>query len=137
MKAIRSTPLYWLPTLAYMALIWTLSSIPRVVAPVVIFKMQDKVVHLIEYAILAILCCYSVARTRPRWKTPAVFLLSAFAATLWGAIDEWHQSFVPNRNADLMDAVADALGAIIGCALFLGIATARRIKPAGRWWLRR
>ncbi len=125
MNALRTTARHWLPTLAYMALIWTLSSIPKV-APLVVFRMQDKLAHLIEYGILGVLCCYSIARTWPEWRKPAVFVLAAFAATLWGAIDEWHQSFVPNRNADVMDALADALGATIGSAIFFGVAAARQ-----------
>ena len=127
MKAFRSVALYWSPTLAYMMLIWGLSSIPKA-APVVIVPMQDKVVHLVEYAILAILYCYSIARTLPQWKRPAVLLLSALLAALWGAVDEWHQSFVPNRSAEVLDAVADALGAIIGCAIVVGLPKARPKK---------
>jgi VanZ family protein len=103
-----------------MLLIWGLSSIPKT-APVVIVPMQDKVVHLVEYAVLAILYCYSIARTLPRWEKPAVLLLSALLAALWGAVDEWHQSFVPNRSAEVLDAVADALGALIGCAIAVGL----------------
>ena len=116
MKAYRSIARYWSPTLAYMMLIWALSSIPSA-APVVIIPMQDKVVHLVEYAVLAILYCHSIAQTMPRWKKPAVVVLSVVLAALWGAVDEWHQSFVPNRNSDVMDALADTLGAIIGCAV--------------------
>jgi len=116
MKTSRTIALRWSPTLAYMMLVWVLSSIPRT-APVVIVPMQDKVVHLVEYAVLAILYCYSIARSLPQWKKPAVLALSVLLAALWGAVDEWHQSFMPNRDADVMDAVADALGAIIGCAI--------------------
>jgi VanZ family protein len=120
MKTSRSIALFWSPTLAYMLLIWGLSSIPRT-APVVIVPMQDKVVHLVEYAVLAILYCYSIARTRPMWQKPLVMALSVLLAALWGAVDEWHQSFVPNRSPDVMDAVADALGATIGCATSVGL----------------
>lgn len=113
-----------------MTLVWGLSSIPKS-APVLIVPMQDKVIHLVEYAILAILYCYSITRTRSRWNKTAVFLLSVLLAALWGAIDEWHQSFVPNRNPDIVDALADALGALIGCSVFFKFRTARRKKATG------
>jgi VanZ family protein len=35
-------------------------------------------------------------------------------ATAYGATDEWHQSFVPNRHAEFRDLQADALGACAG-----------------------
>ncbi len=31
----------------------------------------------------------------------------------YGMTDEWHQSFVPGRDADWMDLGADTMGAII------------------------
>lgn len=36
---------------------------------------------------------------------------------VYGALDEWHQSFVPGRDADFLDWTADVAGAI--CALVL------------------
>ncbi len=39
-------------------------------------------------------------------------LIAAWAiAVFYGATDEWHQSFVPNRHAELRDLRADAIGA--------------------------
>jgi len=36
--------------------------------------------------------------------------------TAYGCSDEWHQSFVPGRDADLRDVWADAVGAVAGAA---------------------
>ena len=33
--------------------------------------------------------------------------------SFYGATDEWHQSFVPGRDADVRDLVADAVGAAL------------------------
>ncbi len=43
--------------------------------------------------------------------------MGAFLAVAFGVTDEVHQSFVPGRNADLMDLVADALGASLGAVV--------------------
>lgn len=39
---------------------------------------------------------------------------AAFAALVLGAVDELHQAFVPGRSPDLLDLVADGLGAVLG-----------------------
>ena len=44
-------------------------------------------------------------------------LVGAFLAVAFGVTDEVHQSFVPGRNADLMDLVADTLGASLGAVI--------------------
>jgi VanZ family protein len=41
-------------------------------------------------------------------------LAAAVIASAFGATDEVHQSFVPGRNADVADWVADTLGAAVG-----------------------
>jgi VanZ family protein len=84
-----------------------------------------------EYAILAALSYRAVRNTfrrrmqamdqavsarsvcPPQWKV----LLLAFALALTYAIlDEWHQSFVPNRQCSLLDIAQDAVGAAAAVA---------------------
>jgi VanZ family protein len=38
-------------------------------------------------------------------------------AAAYAATDEWHQSFVPSRTADLGDVLIDSTGAAIGLML--------------------
>jgi len=38
---------------------------------------------------------------------------------LYGALDEWHQYFVPKRQTDFWDWAADATGVIIGGYLYV------------------
>jgi len=89
----------WL-ALAWAALIFAASSQPG--SSVGLPPPWDKLAHLIAYAVLAgLLHAAGLAR---RW---------AFAlAVLYGASDEWHQSFVPGRDASLGDLLADAVGAL-------------------------
>jgi VanZ family protein len=54
------------------------------------------------------------------------FLLTA----TYGISDEVHQSFVIARTADIMDALADALGG--GCGIFLYYITKRSVYATGR-----
>ena len=46
-------------------------------------------------------------------KPVSVVIVSLSFCSLYGASDEWHQSFVPGRDADILDWLADTLGASI------------------------
>jgi VanZ family protein len=40
--------------------------------------------------------------------------LTLVIITLYGASDEWHQSFVPMRSADVRDWITDMFGGTLG-----------------------
>lgn len=75
---------------------------------------SDKAVHALEYALLGALATLAL---RARGFRPGrALLLAAVLASAYGASDEFHQSFVPQREADVADWVADTVGAILGAA---------------------
>ena len=105
-------------TVAWAALIYYLSDQSRLDIPS-IFTMQDKLLHLSAYAVLGFFALgtqqtgASGYRVRDYWKIAAL-------TALYGVLDEFHQSFVPGRNADVLDVLADASGALLGAGvLFL------------------
>ncbi len=105
-----------LPALAYAGLIFWLSSqadpLPFVPRP---WLAQDKLIHAAEYAVLAALL---VVGLRLLGARPWIAVLAAvILASAYGASDEFHQSFVPGRDADVRDWVADTLGAVLGASL--------------------
>src|ERR1700750_308480 len=109
MRPIRRIALVWLPAVAYMGLIWLLSSQPLRIS-LNAFPFKDKGAHMLEYSMLGGLAARAVFGT---W--PAIGLLraslSGFALAVgWGFLDELHQAFVPSRNADSIDLAADAAG---------------------------
>ena len=106
----------WLPSIACMAALWLLSSLPQVPGPE-LFPHQDKVQHLVAYAVLAALFMHALRRTRPRGAARTLWLVATVLTAAYGAIDEWHQSFVPGRDATLGDLLADAAGGALGAAL--------------------
>jgi VanZ family protein len=121
----RRIAIGWLPAAAYMALIWTLSSMP-IALPLSSIPFKDKGIHVAEYGVLAGLYAYAVHRTWPLqwWLRTLVF--AALLAFSWGYLDELHQAFVPGRNSDAMDLLADLIGALSGSAAFLVVARLRR-----------
>jgi VanZ family protein len=101
------------------ALIFVASHRPAPEGPDIIGT--DKVVHFGVYGLLATLIC----RIGSGWQAA----LWGFAgATVYGAFDEWHQSFIPARSTEFADWVADALGAALAVALYAG-------WPRYRQWL--
>lgn len=71
----------------------------------------DKVAHAALYAGLSILLFKALRRSYPHWSPGRLALVSVGLASLYGASDEWHQSFVPSREMDPVDLLADSAGA--------------------------
>ncbi|HET8723394.1 MAG TPA: VanZ family protein [Anaeromyxobacteraceae bacterium] len=92
------------------------------------FFTHDKLLHLLEYAVLGALLAPALrlAGMSPR----GALLAAAILGSLYGATDELHQAFVPGRTADVLDWVADTLGAGLGA--LLGSATYVALRRPGR-----
>lgn len=98
----------------YCSLIFWLSSQTALPTPM-LFEHQDKLHHFSAYFIMGILAWRLVTDYITQPKT--IFLISLCFCSLYGASDEWHQSFVPGRQADILDWVADSIGASIALLL--------------------
>ena len=108
---------YWVPPLLYMALIFAVSSLEQAPLPMPEFEWLtiDKLYHFIEYAILGALLAWAFVKAKPSVvPSKLIWLVAAGLSILYGASDEWHQTFVPGRFATLADWVADVFGSIAG-----------------------
>jgi VanZ family protein len=115
----------WGPATIYALAIFAASSLSTPPSPPSL--LTDKHVHALAYAGLALVLVRALSGGRWSGLTVVAGLQAAMAAIAYGASDEWHQSFVPGRHAELWDLVADAVGA----ALALGV------LGVGVWWSRR
>jgi VanZ family protein len=91
--------------------------------------LWDKFLHAIEYAGLASLVFRAfVGAGVSAW--PAALLTIAIVSG-YGATDEWHQAYVPLRNADIRDWFTDTIGALLGIGAYWIVSTAlrRRRRP--------
>ena len=68
--------------------------------------------HSAEYFGLTLLLVRALAGGTWSGVTSRTIALACVCAMAYGASDEWHQSFVANRQADLGDLFADAIGAL-------------------------
>lgn len=118
----------WLPVAAYMALIFFLSSLPHPdeQLPKILFeKLGDKLLHMIEYAVLGILLYRAFRRAAGPFAAEYAVVLAVVAASVYGATDEMHQAFVPFRTSTWSDWIADTAGAVIG------VIASRRVMERG------
>jgi VanZ family protein len=142
---------YWLPVVLWMAVIFSASADTksvqrsRFIAPILhwlfphisedtvnlIVLITRKCAHLTEYAIMGLLFWRALrkplkADPRP-WSWPQAGWAVLFVA-LYAASDEFHQSFVPSRDASVRDVIIDTTGAILGLFFFWAIGCWRK------WW---
>lgn len=107
---------YWAPVCAYAGLIFYLSSQPQPEQdlPSFVRYFSDKTLHVFEYGVLGALLYRAFRSGAPdAWRSDAV-PLAILLASLYGVSDEVHQAFVPFRESSWLDAVADAVGAVVG-----------------------
>lgn len=117
--AVPPGPVSWLslwgPVIAYMAIIFALSS--RTVLPSPL-GLNDKVIHFGFYGGLAVLALRATAGGQLAGLSLRAMLAAWAIAAFYGATDEFHQSFVPGRSADVWDLAADAAGAALAVVAF-------------------
>jgi VanZ family protein len=113
MKKIRIFIIYWLPLIAYCILIYTLSSRPAS-EHIPSLPYMDKFLHIMCYIMLGVLF-FRAFRTLPFKNNISILIIAAItSSTLYGISDEIHQAFVPFRDAEAADALADAVGSALG-----------------------
>lgn len=104
----------WGPAVLWAAVLFLLSEMSNLPSgPDLPFL--DKIGHFILYAILGAALGWwrsEAGPAAPHWALLAL-------GWMYGAIDEWHQSFVPRRSPDLWDLGVDILGVTFGYALLL------------------
>jgi len=76
--------------------------------------VTDKEAHSAGYTLLGLLVARAAAGGLGRRVSWGVALAAIAITIAYGVSDEFHQSFVPGRDADIHDVYADATGAVIG-----------------------
>ncbi len=101
------------PVAVVMGTIFFLSHQPGTELELPPIPALDKVAHAVMYALLAAAAIYAVPqenrRTRPKQTCWLVILFCLF----YGMSDEFHQTFIPGREASFGDIAADLTGAAL------------------------
>ncbi len=104
----------WPLVAAYMAFIFALSSVTM---PPALPGGTDKDLHALLYGGLAVVLIRALAGGLRRRVSLNIAILAVVVAALYGVSDEFHQSFVPSRDPDVWDVVADAIGAAVSAGV--------------------
>lgn len=111
-------PLFrYIPGILWMAVIFRASSIPGTGMGWLVPPF-DKLVHGTTFAVLAVF--FGLWFSNARWNSkPLVWAaVCVLFCVLFGVLDEFHQSFVPGRDASLGDIFADTFGGILGALAY-------------------
>jgi len=114
---LRNFLICWLPLIIYCLAIYIQSGQP---GPEHIpdVRFLDKFLHFGAYGLLGILFFRAYETLPLKNFKNLLILISIGSATLYGISDEIHQYFVPSRQADVMDVIANTIGSICGVYLF-------------------
>ncbi len=89
------------------------------------YFLERKSAHVFEYAVLTLLAFRYFSQVFVRERMVRVLLVAATFSLMYGATDELHQFFVPNRGASMSDVLIDGIGISIAC---VGLLLFRRNK---------
>lgn len=92
----------------------------------------DWLSHGSAYLVLAALVCRALTGGFRRHVGRRDLLLAVALCTLYGLSDEYHQSFVPGRDASAGDVLKDFSGALLGAALCRALTAPNRRASAAR-----
>ena len=85
------------------------------------FELADKLAHATLYGMLALLV-FRALRQTTELRRPTCLLAVIGIVALYGAADEVRQLFIPHRQGDVWDWVADTTGALaaVGMVMWAG-----------------
>jgi thioredoxin 1 len=108
---------WWLPPIAWAALILVMTSMPRVPVAMPQVSGIDKMSHFAVYGVLGLLLMRAfIGRSGCTVARAAVGTLGAGA--LFGALQELNQTWIPGRGAELLDFVANVGGLMLAVVTF-------------------
>ena len=126
MKPLRKFT-FWLPALFWAGLIFFLSAQSRLPQVGPQFKNKDKIEHFAAYTIFWF-CTLLPLRYGHGLSLAKSIVIAVVLTSAYGASDELHQRFVPNRSCDVLDWIADSFGGFIAASAYWIYESHRRAK---------
>ncbi len=115
------------PLIIYWLILLIATSIPGNDMPDI--HMNDKFEHFLGYGLLTILINFSLlVQSKNKLLKTKAYLASIIIVSIYGALDELHQIFVPGRDCDFYDWITDFSAACFGIVMVYSLVKFVRIK---------
>ena len=110
----------WMLVALYAGGIFVLSSLsqPPSVSPWELPDL-DKLYHALLFGGLMFVLMRALCLTCPTSPSPSLACWAVVLTVVYGALDELHQAFTPDRTMSIYDLLADATGALVVASLWL------------------
>jgi len=111
-----------IPAILVMITLFMLSTLPGNDPLLNSVHLSDKIEHFIAYFVLGITFCIWIPIKNWLAKPFTYSALVVFLCTLFGISDEYHQTFIPDRDGNLYDLAVDFAGgltAVFAYSLFM------------------
>ena len=82
--------------------------------------------HFFIYSILGLLSFIAFVVSGAKRRNAVFF--AWILATVYGGIDEYHQTFIPGRSGEVTDVIIDSAGAIVGILIAKTVAGMKKIR---------
>jgi VanZ family protein len=106
----------YLPLIIHWVTIFILTSLPSDKLPSV--EVSDKINHFLAFFVLGFFLNLTLKyQTKFPELKKNILLITVIIAAGYGLLDELHQLLVPGRSAEVLDWIADFIGAFSGCFL--------------------
>lgn len=108
---------YWVPLYIYAGIIFYVSGMSRPL-PDVDIPFFDKLLHILEYGLFAILASRAFRKSSRKSVFENFKILAVLVSIAYGISDEFHQAFVSGRDFSVFDMAADSIGGILGAFVY-------------------
>ena len=109
----------WFPAIFWAGLVFYLSGIPNLRSGLECDFILRKIAHFVEYFVFTFLL-HRALKGSFDMDARELFVHPATISFLYAISDEFHQAFVPGRNASVIDVFIDAVG-ILGFYIVIKI----------------
>ncbi|GBU25986.1 hypothetical protein R83H12_02659 [Fibrobacteria bacterium R8-3-H12] len=110
-----------IPAILAMITLFMLSTLPGNDPFLNSVHISDKIKHFVAYFVLGITFCIWIPSIKWVAKPLVYGAFVVILCTLFGASDEYHQTFVPGRSGNLYDLAADFAGGIIAVFAYFSL----------------
>lgn len=108
--------------IAWALVIFVLCSLPGedIPDPHIDIPHLDKIVHFGMFFIMALLLCNEL-EYQTRLTLRKIYMITVSIILIYGGVIELLQHHFFNRSGDMLDLLADVIGAVVGCLFYPGL----------------